>query len=102
MTAWMADSPPFADKRQSATTCNYLQLSATLSLSARLKPPGDLGLFTALARAFHPLAAPKRLGGGGSFLPSRPHFPLQNVKEQARERRTGATLPQFSGIACKK
>jgi hypothetical protein len=45
----------------------------------------------ALAKAGHPCRP-------GPFLP----FPLQNVKEQARERRTHRTLPCFDGTAIKK
>jgi hypothetical protein len=31
-----------------------------------------------------------------------PHFPLQNIKEQARERFHNATITQFNGNANKK
>jgi hypothetical protein len=72
--------------------CKDLQLAATLTLSARLKPAATLGLSTAWPTAFHPSAFGLQ---HSSFSP----FPLQNVKEQARERRTRCTLPRLGGNA---
>jgi hypothetical protein len=106
----------------------YLHVPATLSLSAglqqaalwvfprpwgrhfNLQPSASCraGLSRQLVR--HSFSDGGSSGDGGSqakaghpCLPSPfAPFPLQNVKEQARERRTGSTLPRFDGNAAKK
>jgi hypothetical protein len=49
------------------------------------------------AKGYDPLAGPERLGEGGASLSPRRLFPLQTLKEQARERRADSILTRFGG-----
>ena len=111
-------------KRQLARSCAYLRLAATLSLSAQVQLPANtrndlrLWLQAALRSTQRRQDAPTQRGSGLWLLPlacyragapwrrrvilaSLAPFPLQNVKEQAPERRTRSILPLFSGNATK-